>query len=156
MTAVRAPSVPVVPPAFVLLACALCGCGGPGGSLDGSLSDAYDLSFDTVRARLYASDLAIEYVNEKDEVVVRLTIKRAVREPKPGETYDLVTGGDVTGTSGGVEIPRFTEGEVALTAYMPKEQAQVRGRFSAVFKAGTTELSLSGDFATRVEIVAPR
>ena len=133
----------------------LAGCGGEG-SLGGSLSDVYDLSFETVRARLFPSDLAIEFVNAKEEVVVRLTVKRALKEPHASETVDLASEGDVTGTSGGVGIPRIARGTLTLTAWMPNAGAQVIGRFEAVFASGSAEYDLHGDFSTTLEIVPPK
>jgi len=140
-------------PLLILL---LCACDDKGGDLSGSLSNVYDLSFESVRARLYPSDLSIEFVNGQGEVVVRVTGRRAAREPSAGVKVDLVTEGDVTGTSGGVEIPRITRGTLTLTAFMAEQNARVEGRFDGVFAAGSTELSLTGNFSTRLEIVAER
>ena len=144
------------PSTLLLIALLACACDDRGGDLSGSLGDVYDLSFDSVRARLYPSDLSIEFVNGRGEVVVRVTGRRAAREPAAGASFDLVSEGDVTGTSGGVDIPRIARGTLTLTAFTAKQDAQVQGRFDGVFAAGSTELSLSGSFSTRLEVVAAR
>lgn len=143
---------------MILLAAAavLVACDEKGGSIEGSLSDVYDLTFESIRARLYETDLSIEYVNAEGEVVVRLTDNRARMEPAPGAVVDLMTQGDITGTSGGVTIPRITKGTMKINRFMPYENARITGSFEAVFLAGTNELSLSGDFAVRIEVVPPK
>jgi hypothetical protein len=131
-------------------------CGDDGGNLEGSLGEVYDLSFETVRARLYPSDLSVEYVNEHGEVVVRLTARRVPAELGDSSTVDLTEAGDITGVSGGVSIPRLREGEMSLSAYAPEDGARVSGSFSALFLAGENELDLSGDFSATIELVPPR
>ncbi|MBI5525774.1 MAG: hypothetical protein HY897_05525 [Deltaproteobacteria bacterium] len=131
-------------------------CAEEGGNLEGSLGEVYDLSFETVRARLYPSDLSIEYVNEHGEAVVRLTARRVPAELTDSSTFDLTEGGDITGASGGVSIPRLREGEMSLSAYAPEEGAHVRGSFSALFLAGENEFDLSGGFSATIELVPPR
>ncbi|MFO0746695.1 MAG: hypothetical protein U1F43_13640, partial [Myxococcota bacterium] len=83
------------------LACAsLAGaCADQVDALDGSVSEFYPLAFSAVRARLYSSELSIEFVTASGEAVVRVTVRRAEHEPKGAESIDLGTYGDVTGSS---------------------------------------------------------
>ena len=77
------------------------GCSDPN-TIDGSLTGFYDTSFNDVRARLYPSQLAIEYVRENGEVPVRIVVKFG---PEYGDerirtkTYNLKDRGAVTGRS---------------------------------------------------------
>ena len=139
--------------ALILVAgfCALTGCKKDDASLVGSLGDFYDLQHQEVRARLYPSELAIEYVAENDEVPVRLTVLR--EPPLSTETYDLVERGEITGRADGVEIPRFITGNLTLRDFSPDPDARVRGEFEATFETGKDVASLAGDFDTTLEVI---
>jgi len=129
-------------------------------SLSGSLEDVYLLQFDVVRARLYSSELAIEYVVSKSEAVpVRVTLNRELlREDgktlAAGESYSLTQYGNITGRQAdGTELFGFSKGKLQLAAFEAKQDAEIRGRFDAKFRAGDDVFSLSGDFAAELEQV---
>lgn len=124
------------------------------GELEGSLSDAYRLGHDDVRARLYASELAIEYARDDGSVPVRVTLKVRDMPPAGGERYDLGDHGAVTGQlSDGTEIPAFIDGSLKLDEFKPEDGARVRGSFDATFDGVRDTLGLRGDFDTRLEVV---
>lgn len=129
-------------------------CETDGNGLKGSLSTFHDLSFSTVRARLYSSELAVEYVRENQEVALRVSLRRSELEPERGVDADLATQGDVTGATAGTPLPALTAGTLRLTRFSAEEGATVRGHFSARFQAGLTEVGLSGDFDVPL-ILAP-
>lgn len=139
--------------------CALCfamlfvSCGAQrGGKLQGSLLDFYDVEYSTVRARLYSSELAIEYVREDGEVPVRVTVLRDV-DLVAGESFDLPERGHITGRVGDTDIPEIANGSVLLEEFEIVDGSQVVGNFSASFSLGTDTASLSGDFDVPLEIV---
>jgi hypothetical protein len=124
-------------------------------TLSGSLSDFYHLQFDSVRARLYSSELSIEYVSRATGAVpVRVTLRVREKEPVAGKSFDLEKYGDVTGRlPDGTEIPRFTGGELVLDEYEPELDAPIKGSFDATFRAARDTLSLSGTFEAELEPV---
>ena len=126
-------------------------------SLDGSLTESYDLAFDDTQARLYTSELAIEYVEDPQgaaTVVLRVTLDSDV-EPKAGKSYDLVKWGDITQSDAtNTTLPDLDEGDVALEEYQDEDGAKVVGSFDASFVTGEGEtLQLQGRFKTELEIV---
>ena len=126
-------------------------------SLDGSLTESYDLSFDETRARLYESELAIEYVDDPQgaaTVVLRVTLDAEV-EPKAGKSYDLVEHGEIT-QSGALNpsLPELDEGDLDLEDYGNDEGAKVVGSFDAAFVTGEGQtLQLQGRFKTELEVI---
>ncbi|MBN1656626.1 MAG: hypothetical protein JXA30_22835 [Deltaproteobacteria bacterium] len=128
--------------------------------LSGSLEEVYRLQFDLVRARLYSSEFALEYLVSKSGVVpVRLTLNRKSlnkdkKELKSGESYDLNRYGDITGRQAdGTEIFRFSSGTLHLDAFDTAQDSEVSGSFDAKFRAGDDSFTLSGDFLTELEVV---
>lgn len=134
-----------------LLACVAASCARDEASLTGSLGDFYDLRHDAVRARLYPSELAIEYVRGNNEVPVRVTVMVG-SELEPG-TFDLLEEGNITGRSNDVDIPRYRGGELRLQDFEPADEARVRGEFEATFDTGKDVAGLSGKFDTALEVV---
>jgi hypothetical protein len=125
-------------------------------SLDGSLTESYDLAFDDTRARLASSELAIEYVDDPEglaTVVLRVTLDTEV-EPKAGKSYDLVKWGDITQSDAtNTTLPDLDEGDVALEEYQDEDGAKVVGSFDASFVTGEGQtLQLQGRFKTELEI----
>lgn len=128
--------------------------------LSGSLEEVYQLQFDLVRARLYSSEFAVEYLVSKSAVVpVRLTLDRkslrkADKELESGESYDLERYGDITGRQAdGTELFRFSSGTLHLDAFEPEQDAEVRGSFDAKFRVGDDSFTLTGNFLTELELV---
>ncbi|MDD9968377.1 MAG: hypothetical protein OXR73_19215 [Myxococcales bacterium] len=141
-----------------LLAGSLC-CFGIGtgctdeGDLSGSLSDVYRLDHSTVRARLYASELSVEYAREDGSVPVRVTLRRRDQEPRMG-TFDLGEVGAITGQlADGTNIPTFLDGTLTLDEFSPEQGAAVVGSFEATFGGQRDTLALSGDFDTSLDLV---
>lgn len=129
-------------------------CDSGGNGLKGSLSTFHDLSYSTVRARLYSSELAVEYVRENQEVALRVSLRRAELEPAEGVIADLASQGDVTGATAGTPLPALTAGRLHLSRFSAVDGATVRGNFSARFQAGLTEVGLSGDFDVPLTLVS--
>ncbi len=125
---------------------AACGPGTP--HLQGSLGEFYALDFESTRALLTASELAIQYTNEIGERVVTITVRTNQVELDGPATVDLGEYGDVTGVSGGQTMPDFIDGELVLQAYAPQDGAQVAGTFEAKLQGTRGELSLQGSFDT--------
>jgi len=129
------------------------GCANSDNSLAGSVSEFYPLSFATVRARLYDSELSIEYVRANGETVVRVTVRRDDKDPTGPGTIDLEAVGDITGSAGGVPLPPFVDGSLVFNDYRAKDGALVGGHFEGRLESGDARLSLSGTFDTRLDLV---
>lgn len=139
---------------IIIAICLLLGaCAGGDDTLEGSVSEFYPLTFETVRARLYGSELAIEYVREDGETVVRVTVRRDELDPKGPGTIALTDFGDLTGSAAGVELPSFVDGELVLDDYRPRDRALVAGSFEARVASGNARLSVRGTFETRLDLV---
>ncbi len=129
-------------------------CADAPNTLNGSLSDVYDIHFEQVRARLYSSELAIEYVDVTGAVPVRVTLRLADAVVTPDTSYDLTEVGDITGRSDSdVEIPRFSTGKLDLDDYEPVSGALISGEFRSKYATSRDSLTLNGDFETDLEIV---
>lgn len=137
----------------VALALGVGACGDVADTLEGSVSDFYPLAFASVRARLYDSELAIEYVRADGETVVRVTVRRDERDPRGPGAIDLGDFGDLSGSAGGVELPPMSDGRLVLDAYRPRDGARVEGRFEGKVESGDTRLSVRGTFSARLDLV---
>lgn len=134
---------------------ALAGCDSSGGWLSGSLSSVYDTRFVDVQARLYESELAIEYRRGDGSTPVRVTVSRR-RLTLEDDITALIEQreADVSGIErDGTAILPPSEGDVELQRVDLFEGGRVKGRFGAVFPASDRELGLVGGFDTRVEVV---
>lgn len=128
-------------------------CGGQrGGKLSGSLLDFYNAEYSTVRARLYSSELAIEYVREDGEVPVRVTVLRD-QGLVQGKTFKLPAQGNLTGRVGDTDLPELAASEVTIDTFEIVDGTRVQGSFTASFRLGMDTASLSGEFETELEIV---
>jgi hypothetical protein len=144
-----------------ILAIGILSACGSDNSLSGSLDEVYRLQFDLVRARLYSSEFAVEYVVSKSGVVpLRVTIsQKALRENdrklEAGESYNIAEYGDITGRQAdGTDIFRFASGKLKFDKFTPEQDAEVRGSFDAKFRTGDDVFTLTGDFQTELEIVS--
>lgn len=145
---------PVALAAALALAGTGAGCGDElGNFIEGSLGEFYDLSCESVRARLYSSELAIEYVNVTQEVPVRVTVRRSLTDPPGPATVDLESFGDITGVSQGADIPPFVSGTLYLRHYSRGAGSRVAGDFEAIFEAGDDQVTLDGEFETTLTVV---
>ena len=129
------------------------GCSDEEGALRGSLEEFYNINYVDVRARLYPSELAIEYIRENGQVPVRVTLRRTEGEPIRTGDYDLGTKGNITGRSGDNDIPPFNGGSLTLEEFSASNGASIVGEFSARFRTGEDEAALSGDFDTELEVI---
>lgn len=122
--------------------------------LSGSLSDVYRLDHEHVRARLYESELSIEYVRNDGSVPVRVTCGRRVGKPLGKGDFDIGSRGAVTGQlSDGTTIPKFLDGNLKLDEFQARDGAPISGSFDARFDGGRDTLSLSGSFDTELEVI---
>ncbi len=125
-------------------------------TLSGSLSQVYNIHFESVRARLYSSEMSIEWVDINSAVPVRITLRLSDVQPTADHNYDLFQVGDITGRAiDDTEIPRFTSGELSLGAYAGEPATDVSGSFDAKFDTGRDAVTLSGEFNTVLEVVDP-
>lgn len=138
---------------IIVMGLAVSACSSDDGGLQGSLKDFYNLDFESVRARLYPTELAVEYVRAGGQVPVRITL-RPDGEPIKAASYDLVTLGDITGRSGDNDIPQFVSGTLKLDTFEAVNGARIAGEFEAQFATGEDKASLAGDFDTQLEVVA--
>lgn len=131
---------------------ALTSCGVETSTLTGSLERFYKLNYTQVRARLYASELAIEYVNENGEVPVRITV---IRSPKLGRerVFTLPEDGRVNGRVKDTDLPEMNDGMVTLTSFTVEQGALLTGEFGANFQVGEDTAALAGTFETTLEII---
>jgi len=128
------------------------GCGGGAGNkLQGSLDDYYDLHFVETRARLYSSQLSVEWVDDDKEVVMRGTINVAQVNLEGPATLDLALYGDLTGVSNRVPLPQMVSGTMVLEAYAPTAGAPVEGTLDAELKGQNGNSSVHGAFRTVLE-----
>ena len=137
--------------AGAILLCSSCGDEGSG-RLRGSLLNFYDAEHERVRARLYSSELAIEYVREDGEVPVRVTLRRDA-DLVAGERFTLPARGALTGRVGDTDAPELEEGEVTLERFEIVEGERVVGEFTASFTLREDTASLSGTFDAPLQIV---
>lgn len=140
--------------ASLLVGGASVGCESGRNTLGGSVGESYDLSFDTTRARLYSSELAVEYVRESGEVPVRVALDRGGGSVGTG-SYSLGDRGSVVGRVEQNRLPEMRSGELILREFEARTGARVRGRFSAELESANDDssLSLRGRFATTLEVV---
>ena len=140
----------------LLCLCALfAGCADGSGTLDGSLGSVYRLGFDDVRARLYSSELAIEYASGDGAVPVRVTLRRGALPDEPtGSSWSLVDDGDITGQlADGTYIPRFTTGRVSIGSFELREGSRIEGSFTGTFDLGRDSLGINGTFNVPLVLV---
>jgi hypothetical protein len=141
-------------PVFVLLACHQLAPN----YLDGSLTGSYDLAFDETQARLYSSELSIEYVEDPEgeaKVALRVTLDVTNGQPEGGKIYDLLEHGAI-GRSDvyGSPLPDLSDGEIEFTEYGSDKDSKVEGTFSASFATeDDATLQIVGGFKTELEIV---
>ena len=142
-------------PVLMLLSLCVAGsaCATDEDSLDGSISAYYPLAFSDVRARLYDSELAIEYLQPDGESIVRITVRRAEKDPTGPGRIDLGEFGDITGSADGADLPDFVRGDLRLGEFAPKDRAQVSGSFDGLLASGNITLSIRGTFAARLDVV---
>ncbi len=144
---------------WILLLIILCGCDETGDNfLDGSLADSYKMDFDSVRVRLYPSELSIEYVqNDKngEKVSLRVTLTRDDAEIAAGQTYDLKELGTISRGQGfNSELPELKSGELKLENFASTDGSDVKGTFEAIFLSSEqNEQTLRGGFAATLEVV---
>jgi hypothetical protein len=144
----------VSPARALLLGLALVAGGCTGETLFGSLSDVYRLEHESVRARLYDSELAIEYVDVRGGVPVRVSLRTTEATPAAGGEYDLMAVGDITGVlADGTEIPRIVEGTLELSEFENRPGGACAGDFDARMDAGRDILALTGRFDATIEVV---
>ena len=122
------------------------------GELSGSLQQFYDTSFERTRARLYSSELAIEYVREDGEVPVRISVRRGPHL-KTDTSIDLIEFGSLTGRSRDTDMPLLSSGKVTFERLDFEDGEMVVGEFDASFSVGRDTASLSGSFETSLEDV---
>jgi hypothetical protein len=129
-------------------------CAGRGGSVHGSVGEVYDLRFDVVRARLYETELALEYARSDGAVPVRVSVSRVALESGRRELA-LGVDADVGGTTrDGSTMPSAESGTVRLDRFDPwGGDPRVRGSFDARIPTTTAVLELVGDFDLPLEIV---
>jgi hypothetical protein len=128
--------------------------------LEGSITSAYNMSFDSVRIRLYPySALSIEYVKKSDsgdKIPLRITIDQSELQLSSGKNYDLTTTGSIGRGVGydSMPLPTLTTGTIHLSSFGTADGSGVSGDFEAVF-TGTNgkKLNLNGGFSGNLDRV---
>lgn len=129
------------------------GCSDNATSLSGSVSEIYDLSFQSVRARQYDSEFAIEYTRSDGQVSVRVIVERGdEREISAGE-IDLGKRGTIVGRVGPRRLPEFRSGTLTLDSYQSEPGAEVAGSFDSTLRGDDSTYSLRGRFFTHLTVV---
>ena len=119
-------------------------------ALHGSVSRIYPLQYDSVRARLFTSELAIQYVSGREVIIS--AVARLDDMPVEGPTtIDLGQHGEVVGNRGNVILPPFLSGTLVLDAYAPREGSAVTGYFDAVIDGDDRNYAVHGDFDVLLE-----
>lgn len=125
-------------------------------ALEGSLADFFDLSFDQTRARLYDSELSIEYVDSVrgDLVVLRVTLTRETALVAD-VAYDLQAAGSLgMSDSVGSALPPVLTGTLAFEDVAEAEAAVVEGWFDATLEPQrSVGLAVQGRFLAEMEVV---
>jgi hypothetical protein len=125
--------------------------------LEGSLTDSYSLGFDSVRIRLYTSELSIEYIadsSQGEKVALRITLEGA-ESLVAGTQYDLKTQGSITQGEGfGSPLPELQSGDLKFSKYSLEDGSSIKGKFNALFLTDNGQtLTLRGGFADKLEVV---
>ncbi|MBI5543446.1 MAG: hypothetical protein HY901_06125 [Deltaproteobacteria bacterium] len=145
------------------MALALGSCSGP--SLDGSLSEAFDLSFSSMLIRRSEKALQLSYLkSEGREVVVAVTVATEGLGLKPGARVEL--GGEYAPGHPRTVVSRAVDGEPVRTLppvlkgtltvdQLPTSGSTVTGDFSVSFGEGGdvgSGRTLFGNFSAKVEL----
>jgi hypothetical protein len=133
---------------------AIMGCGGPGNSLSGSISESFSLDFDVVQVRKQDLALIIEYIknvqggtNKACKLVVD-TSNLAITSNSniKGDTFlKRVTVSRVAPTGG--DFDKMKSGSMHFDDYSFKDGGSMAGTFDAIFDNGRT---IHGSFEGRV------
>ncbi len=123
--------------------------------LDGSLVEVFALSWDHTRARLYESELSLEWVDSarQDQVALRVTA------PNDGRLalgkLDLAAHGHVgLADEASTTLPGLESGELVLSRWEEVEGGRVKGDFDASFEdADGVRLAVVGGFDADLEVV---
>ena len=137
---------------------ALVACGGPENSLDGSIGESYDLSFDRVEIRKQGEDLIIEYIKKREvaggddkncKIVVQTeNLPLGDDTSIQGDTFlERVTISRVSRTGG--EFPEASSGKIEFKVFDFDDNGRIDGEFEAVLDGRT----LYGNFDAEVEEV---
>ena len=118
--------------------------------LHGSVSRVYPLDYQSVRARLFTSELAIQYVADREVIVSAVARLENLSIDGP-TTVDLTEHGEVVGARGNTVLPPFLSGTLRLEAYSPTAGAKVSGSFDAVLEGDDRDYAVHGDFDTQLE-----
>ncbi len=128
--------------------------------LDGSITDSYDMGFDSVRIRSYpATALSVEYIATGDhgeKIPLRVTIDKDAVDIKTGVEYSFLKDATIARGAGydSSPLPDLDSGSVTLSEYSVESGSVTKGSFSAVFISSTgSKLNLRGDFSGNLEVV---
>lgn len=126
--------------------------------LDGSLLETYDLAFDQVRARLYSSEMAVEYIFDPEgtaKVALRITVDVEGGQLEAGKSYNLANRGSISRSDAyGSPLPDLESGTLELFEYGSENGASVEGEFDTTLSgAEDTTLQVQGGFKTTLEVV---
>lgn len=122
-------------------------------SLGGSVGEVYELSFQTVEARLFESEFAVEYIREDEQIPVRVIVERREGSEISQGEISLDNRGTVVGRVGPRRLPRFKSGRLQLDRFRPEQGAPVEGSFESRLQAEDSEFSIRGTFSTRLDVV---
>lgn len=128
--------------------------------LEGSITNAYNMGFDSVRIRLYPdSALSIEYVKKSDsgeKIPLRITIDQPELMLSSGADYNLKTTGSIGRGVGfdSMPLPALESGTIHLGSFGATDGNGVSGDFEAVF-TGTDgkRMNLNGGFSAKLDRV---
>ena len=124
--------------------------------IDGSLVKNYNITYESVRARLYSSDLSVEYMSDTIDGVAALRINLDTDGLilAAGKTYDLAMYGSATRYNDLGSLPELVSGELTITEFSETNGAPVAGNFHALFETDDgVSLNLRGAFAVDLEVV---
>ncbi len=145
--------------AIIILCVVFGGCEDTGDNyLEGSMTKSFDMDFDSTRARLYESELSIEYVADSDEgekIAFRVTINSGEVVLESGTAYNMVTDGSVSRGQGyGSALPELESGTLYLDSFSEEDGSNVSGTFNARFIASDQTIkTLRGGFSASLEVV---
>jgi hypothetical protein len=133
----------------------LAACGKGESFLEGSLSDSFDLSFDTVRVRLYPTELSVEYVSgsgTSEKVALRAIVAVPSSPLATGTSYNLKT---VTRVGYDAALPAIDSGTLQLSTYTGAADSDIKGSFDAVFTMpDSSKKTLRGGFSAALDVVS--
>ena len=145
----------------LVLACALAvGCGGDHECIEGSATDSYDMSYDSIRARRFSTEVSIEFVRspgEGEEIPLKLSVSFEENDIEVGTPLDLhpPSGNVDRVTTNPARLPELCDpeegpSELTFSKYSETDGGSIEGENKICFGVGT---NLTGCFDAALDVI---